>query len=105
MSAKRVQKPLTELSSNLLLPAKKQKKAAPNIELTIQPSETFVPVNHSALDHAKARVPQDIELTPIAFFNLFWGDSILDQIVQATNAYARARKWRPLTVAGSISVA
>ena len=79
---------------------------AHNIELTTQPSETFVPTNHPALEHhAKARVPQDIELTPIAFFNLFWDDSILNQIVQATNAYARARKRRHLTAAGSISVA
>lgn len=59
MSAKRARKPLTELSSNLLPPAKKQKKAAHHIEPTTQPPETFVPINHPALEHhAEARVPK-----------------------------------------------
>ena len=99
VSVKRAQKPLAELSSNLLPPAKKQKKAGHNIEPTAQPSETFVPFDHPALEHhAEARVPRDIELALITFFNLFWNDSILNQVVRATNAYARAkhaRKWRP----------
>ena len=93
MLTKRARKPLAELSTNLLPPAKKQKKAAHNTELTTQPPETFVPINIPALEHrAEARVPQDIELTPIAFFNLFWDDSILNQIVPATKAYICTRE-------------
>ena len=56
-------------------------------------------------------IPESIELTPIAFFNLFWDDSILNTIVEDPSAYAlakhaqvesssclRLRKWKPLNV-------
>ena len=84
VSVKRAQKPLAELSSNLLPPAKEQKKAGHNIEPTAQPSETLVPFDHPALEHhAEAHTPQDTAPTT-TFFNLFWGDSILDQIGRAS---------------------
>ena len=66
MSVKRAQKPLTKPSANIP-PLKKQKALAP---------EPFFPLNHPVQEHAsKARVPADTELTPIAFFSLYWEDS------------------------------
>ena len=107
MTANRARKPLAKLSSNLLLLAKKGKKAAHNIEPTTQPSETFVLIDHPTLKRqAEARVPQDVELASITFFSLFRDDFIINRIVQATNAYARAkhaRKWGPLIVASLTS--
>ena len=41
---------------------------------------------------AEARVPEDTELSPIADF---WDESILDQIVEATNVYALAKRRPP----------
>ena len=31
-------------------------------------------------------------MNPVTFFNLFWDESILDQIVKSTNAYALAKR-------------
>ena len=103
MSAKRARKPPTESSANTP-PPKRQKILAP---------EAFVPLHRPAQEHeSKTRVPEDTELTPIPFFSLYWGDSILQQIVQSTNIYAqmkrktvppqaanvRLRRWKPLNM-------
>ena len=60
----------------------------------------------SGAEHStESRVPKETSLTPVAFFCLFWDYSIIQQIVRATNAYARrkgARKQQlrcPITVA------
>ena len=67
-------------------------KRAP-IKFTTLPPESFVPLDHPAPEHrAEARVPEHTALTPVAFFNFFWDDSILERIVQATNDYANARR-------------
>ena len=87
MSAKRTRKPLAALSSNIPAP-KKQKIDLKKAPIT-QPPDTFTPLDYPAPEHlAKACIPHNTELSPIAFFKLFWDDSILDRIVEATNAYA-----------------
>jgi len=55
--------------------------------MAIAPAETFKPLQ--LIPHEpQSLVPDDTELTPLAFFSLFWNDYILSQIAQATNAYA-----------------
>ena len=110
MSCKRSGKPLFDVSGNVQ--AKKQKiNGKPNPVTTVEP-ESLIPLEHTAPEHsAKVRLPADTELTPLAFFSLFWSESVLDAIVHATNIYARQkssrldlkttksqRPWKPLTI-------
>ena len=60
----------------------------------------------SGAEHStELRVPKETGLTPVAFFCLFWDESIIQQLARATNAYARCKgnmnqQWRyPITVA------
>jgi len=110
MSRKRSGKPLLEVSGNEQV-KKRKINTKPNQTTTIGP-ETFIPLEHMAPEHsAKVRLPANIELTPMAFFSLFWSESILAPIVQATNIYAQQKRsrldskrnkyqrpWKPLTI-------
>jgi len=111
MSRKRSGKPLFEVSGNEQ--AKKQKiNTKPNQATSTIGLESFIPLEHTAPEHsAKVRLPADTELTPLAFFSLFWSKSVLDPIVQATNIYAQQKRsrldlkrtkcqkpWKPLTI-------
>ena len=70
-----------------------EKQGLTHIPVKYVTPKTPAPLHHPASEHlAEARgIPGSIELTPIAFFNLFWDDSILNKIVEATNAYALAK--------------
>ena len=115
-SAKRARKPLAEVTPNIPAPKRQNtsnlKRAL--IKFTTLPPETFVPLDHPAPEHhAEVRIPEHTELTPAAF-DLFWDDSILERIAEATNDYAnpkraawsakmpgtlqRQRRWKPLRI-------
>jgi len=104
MSAKRARKPLAEASAN--------RRKKPKESSATAPAETFTPISHRKPDHTgEPRIPEGTTLSPLSIFSLYWGDEILEEIVTATNLYAKSkqngippelrdlqREWRPLTV-------
>ena len=102
MSAKRARKPLSSCDANIARSAKRVKSKA--TEQILQEAAAFRPMREA--EHpTESLVSEGTSLTPVAFFSLFWDDSIIQQLVQATNAYARRKgatkqQWRrPITVA------
>ena len=102
MSAKRACKPLSSCDSNVSRSAKRVKSKA--TEQILQDVAEFRPI--SGAEHTtESRVPEETSLTAVAFFRLFWDESIIQQLVRATNAYARRKgatkqQWRyPIAVA------
>jgi hypothetical protein len=95
MSAKRARKPLSEVSSNK---RRKTNQKENSHDPELRDPNLFIPMSY--IQHSsEPRIPEQTELKPSSFFNLFWGDEILDHIVRATNSYAlmkRAKKkqWR-----------
>ena len=90
MSAKRSRKPLSAYSPNVNPPAKRAKTATSSGS-TVNDPTIFDPIEYT--EHAMdPRIPPDINLTPPAIFGLFWNDTIITKLVQATNAYARQKK-------------
>ena len=88
MSANRARKPPAANA-----PAPKKRMKAPMeapMEAPGKPTALLPAPEH----RAEARVPEDTELSPIAS-NDFWDESILDQIVKATNVYALAKRRPP----------
>jgi len=104
MSAKRARKPLAEASAN--------RRKKPKESGATAPAETFTPISHRKPEHTgEPRIPEGTTLSPLPIFSLYWGDEILEEIVTATNLYAKSkqngippelrdlqREWRPLTV-------
>lgn len=94
MSAKRAPKLLAALFPNV--PAPKKRRNNPKealIKPTTLPLKAFIPLDQPASKHCdKARGPKNTEPSPIAFFGLSWDESVLDQIVEVTNAHTLAKR-------------
>ena len=90
MSAKRSCEPLSAYSPNVNCPAKRAKTATSSGS-TVNDPTIFDPMEYTeyAMD---PRIPPDINLTPTSIFGVFWNDTRITKLVQATNAYARQKK-------------
>lgn len=91
MSAKRARKLLAALFPNVPAPTKTKEQSKGSSHKTH--NTTSQGLHQPASKHcAKARGPKNTEPSPIAFFGLYWDESILDQIVEVTNAHTLAKR-------------
>ena len=94
------------------IPATAAPKASKKREkppLTTAPPEQFVPLHQAGgpgLYGSNTCIPEGTEHTPYGYFSLFWDDGILQQIADATNAYALRKRteWQAATVHGSQAI-
>jgi hypothetical protein len=75
MSAKRARKPLADVGDNIARPSKRSKSNKPGragpSNIHHDSPEFFVPLAYTEHD-SEPRLPDNIELTPLVFFDLFW---------------------------------
>lgn len=89
MSAKRARKPLSTCSPNVNPRPAKRAKATDSAN--IYDPATFHPMQFTEHE-MQSCLPPNTSLTPTAIFNLFWDDMIIEQVVEASNAYAQQKK-------------
>ena len=101
MSAKRAHKPLSGCDSNVSRSAQRVKS-----KVTEQILQHVADFRRCGPEHTtESRVPEETSLTAVAFLELFWDESIIQQLFRATNAYTGRKgttkqQWRcPITVA------
>ena len=75
--------------------SRKTSNSAKPPAVTALPAEKFVPLHQAGgpgLYTFNTCIPEGVEHTSYAYFSLFWGDHILQQVADATNTYALAKR-------------
>ena len=98
-----------DLDDATAMPKVPKKRAKALVPPVTAPPEQFVPLHQvggPGLYSSNTCIPEGTEHTPYAYFSLFWDNCILQQIADATNAYALAKcttattSWQAATASG-----